>query len=110
MEGNVMIKGLTEIVSHEALLGFLAAFGGVTRIVVAGKDNDSIAREIGIVVFCSVPVGVLTGLHVSSISHSPVLPLASAFAAGVISLKVVRFLLSSKGFEIIKRLISGGKI
>ena len=99
-----MIKGLTEVMSNEALLGFLAASGGIVRGLVVGiADSKTLIREAGIVLFCSIPVGVLLGLHIKTVAdNNGVLPMAASFAGGVLSLKIVRLLLTVQLEDIIK--------
>ena len=102
------IPGLENV---EAVFGLLAASGGIARIV-TGTSNDprgSWWGELGRVVFVAMPIGVIAGHWVTSISESEILPYAASFTAGVISLNIVRFLLSAEGFSMIRTFIGGGK-
>jgi len=91
----------------EAVFGLLAASGGIARIV-TGTSNDprvSWWGEVGRILFVAMPIGIIAGHWVTTISSSEVLPYAGSFTAGVISLNIVRFLLSAEGFSMIRNLI-----
>jgi zinc transporter ZupT len=104
-----MIKGLSEVLSQEALLSVLAASGGIARIVVGTNKipNISWVGEVARILFVALPVGVMSGLYIMTKSQSAVLPLAASFSAGVVSLNIVRFLLSAEGLQFLRKVIGG---
>ena len=113
----MIIKGLTEVVSTEVLFSFLAASGGIARIVAIKSDGNgnsqfSLGGEILRIIFVAMPVGILAGMYVKGACDAPVLPYATTFSAGVLSLSLVRFILSAEGLKamntVLLRIIGGG--
>jgi len=104
-----MLKGLSEVISQEALLGVLAASGGIARIVVGTHKIQDVSwvGEAARILFVALPVGIMSGLYIMTKFQSPVLPLAASFSAGVVSLNVVRFLLSAEGLKMLRSFIGG---
>lgn len=95
----------------ETVFGLLAASGGIARIVTGTSKDPRVSwwGELARILFVAMPIGVIAGHWASAVSQSEVLPYAASFTAGVISLNIVRFLLSSDGFAFIRTIIGGGK-
>lgn len=105
-----MLSKLASILDVETVFALLAASGGIARIV-TGTSNDpkvSVLGEVGRILFVAMPIGIISGLWVQSISSSEVLPYATSFSTGVISLNIVRFMLSPEGLQMIRNLIGRG--
>jgi hypothetical protein len=104
-----MFEKLQGLLDIEAIFGLLAASGGIARII-AGTSKDpsiSVWAEAARVLFIALPLGIIVGLWVQDSYSSRVLPLAASFTAGVVSLNVVRFMLSSEGLSLFKTLLGG---
>lgn len=91
----------------EVVFGVLAVSGGIARILVGtGNDpNITFVGEVARLIFVALPIGVICGLWAQDVSSSDVIPLAASFAAGVLSLNVVRFMLSDDGLVLLKSFI-----
>jgi len=112
----MLFKGLTELIGYEAMLAFLAASGGIARVVVGTTpacQKTTLWGEAARVLFIAMPVGILSAMYVSTICNSVPVSYATSFTAGVISLNVTRFISSPEGFKALKdfiiRLLGGGK-
>jgi hypothetical protein len=95
----------------ESVFALLAASGGIARIVTGTSLDPRVSwwGEVVRIVFVAMPIGVMAGHWVTSLSDSEVLPYAASFTAGVISLNIVRFLLSADGFNFIRSMFGGRK-
>jgi hypothetical protein len=95
----------------EAVFGLLAASGGIARIVTGTSSDPRVSwwGEMARIIFVAMPIGVIAGHWTKAVSQSEILPYAASFTAGVISLNIVRFLLSTEGFSLIRNLIGGSK-
>lgn len=104
-----MIDKLVGYLDTETIYALLAASGGIARIV-SGTSRDprvSTLGEVGRILFVALPIGIMSGMWVESYSSSEVLPYAATFTAGVVSLNIVRFVLSAEGLAYLKRLVGG---
>lgn len=111
-----MLKGLSEVISNEFLLAFLAASGGIARVITGTtpiRTKTSFCGEAVRVMFCAMPVGIMSAMYVATICKEPTVSYAVSFTAGVISLNIVRFISTPEGFKAVKdiliRLLTGGK-
>ena len=102
-----MFDKFFESLTTEVVFGLLAVSGGIARILVGtGTDpNITFVGEAARLIFVALPIGVICGLWVQDISSSDIVPLAASFAAGVLSLNVVRFMLSDDGLGLLKSFI-----
>lgn len=110
------LKGLTGYVSHELVLAFLAASGGIARVITGTTPvchRTTWLGETGRVVFVAMPVGIMSAMYVATFCQVASVLYATSFTAGIISLNIVRFIGSPEGFKTIKEFIinilGGGK-
>lgn len=104
-----MLRNLMELLDVETIFGLLAASGGMARIL-TGTNKDSkvsMLGEAGRILFVAMPIGILAGCWIQSVSSSEILPFAASFTAGVVSLNIVRFLVSPEGFALLRQIIGG---
>jgi len=102
-----MLDKLTEAIDIEIIFAILAASGGIARVV-TGTSNDpkvSWCGELGRILFVAMPVGIIAGMWVLSAYQSEVMSLAACFTAGVVSLNIVRFLVSNEGLAYLRSII-----
>lgn len=106
-----MLSKFTDAISIEFIFAILAASGGIARVVTGTSNDPKVSwwGEVGRILFVAMPVGIIAGMWVLAEYNSEVMSLAACFSAGVVSLNVVRFLVSNEGLNYLKSFLGAKK-